>query len=214
MQKADQLGMVQDVNLKSVPHLSLQSGKRVVLDEVDALLLRRISETNSLTEAARLLGISYRNAWGRIKKIESSCGKQILETRVGGAAGGSSRLTSEGMSLFREYRSTRKYIFNALDDRESAGNVRYKLSARNWIGAKIARIEKGDITSLIKMAAKAPVTLTSIISNEAVEDLGLHEGDEVVAIVKSTEVMVGKPFPSTRGQKTKASGVQLAASDS
>lgn len=184
--------MVNDASLESVPHLSLQSNKRVVLDEVDALLLRRISETNSLTEAARLLGISYRNAWGRIKRIESTLGKQVLETRSGGRAGGSSKLTAAGISLFREFRSTRKYLFNALSDKEFAGHASYKLSARNRFRARVEKIERGEITSLIKMVAKEPIALTSIISNEAVEDLDLQEGDEVIAIIKSTEVMIGK----------------------
>jgi len=181
-----------DAKLKPVPRLSLEDERRTVLDELDAILLRRISETTSLTEAAELVGISYRNAWGRIKKIESSTGKQILETRVGGTTGGSSKLTVDGMSLLREFRSVRKYLFNALDDRVSAGNVSYKLSARNRIKAKITRVERGNITASIKMDVIAPSRLTSIITNEAVEDLGLKEGDEVEAIIKSTEVMIAK----------------------
>lgn len=189
--------------MESVPHLSLRGSKGVVLDEIDALLLRRISETNSLAEAAKILGISYRNGWGRIRRIESSRGKQILETTSGGATGGSSRLTPEGMSLCEEYRSVRKYLSSVLDDRESAGNVGYKLSARNRIRAKVTKVDKGDITSLVKLASDSLVKLTSIISNEAVEDLGLHVGDEVEAIIKSTEVMVARPFflPATGRQR-------------
>ena len=166
--------------------------KRTVLDEVDARLLRRISETNSLTEAAKLLGISYRNAWDRINRMESRTGKKILESKAGGASGGSSRLTADGTALLREFRRVRKFLFNALEDRASAENIGYKLSARNRIGAKIIEIEKGDITSKIKMVTANPVALTSIISKEAVEDLDLQEGDQVEAIIKSTEVMVGK----------------------
>jgi molybdate transport system regulatory protein len=195
--------MPHDVKLEPAPHLSLEDRRRTVLDEVDALLLRRISETNSLTEAAKLLGISYRNAWDRIKRMESGSGKKILVSRAGGASGGSSRLTQDGMALFREFRRVRKYLFNALDDRASAGNVGYKLSARNRIGARITGIEKGDITSLVKMVTSKPVVLTSIISKEAVEDLGLREGDEVEAIIKSTEVMVGKVTPSPTHKKMK-----------
>lgn len=187
--------MVSKRELESVPHLSLQGNRGVVLNEVDALLLHRISETSSLTEAARLLGISYRNAWGRIKRIEANTGRQILETASGGATGGSSRLTPDGMALYKEYRNVRKYISSVLFDRESAGNVGYKLSARNRIRAKITKVEKGDITSLVKLASVSTVNLTSIISNEAVEDLGLQAGDEVQAIIKATEVMVAKPTP-------------------
>jgi molybdate transport system regulatory protein len=192
-----------DVKLKPVPHLSLEDKKQTVLQEVDARLLRRISETNSLAEAAKLLGISYRNAWDRIRRLESRSGKKMLESKAGGAAGGSSRLTPDGMTLFREFRSVRKYLFNALDDRDSAGNVGYKLSARNRVKAKITTIKKGDVIAMIKMAATDPVALTSIISNEAVEDLGLQEGDEVQAIIKATEVMVAKGIPSSRDKKTK-----------
>jgi len=177
---------------KPVPHLSFEIGSRVILDEIDARLLRRISETGSLTEAARMLGISYRNAWGRIKRVESSTGVRIISAQSGGASGGGSSLTPEGIALFKEFRRTRKYLFNALDDREAAGNVRYKLSARNLVGATVAEVERGDITSKITMASKDPVRLTSIISNEAVDDLGLKVGDEVEAIIKSTEVMVAK----------------------
>jgi len=191
------------VKLKPVPHLSLEDKKQTVLQEVDARLLRRISETNSLAEAAKLLGISYRNAWDRIRRLESRSGKKMLESKAGGAAGGSSRLTPDGMTLFREFRSVRKYLFNALDDRDSAGNVGYKLSARNRVKAKITTIKKGDVIAMIKMAATDPVALTSIISNEAVEDLGLQEGDEVQAIIKATEVMVAKGIPSSRDKKTK-----------
>lgn len=191
------------MRLKPVPHLSLEDKKHTVLDEIDALLLRRVSETGSLTEASKLLGISYRNAWGRIRKIESAFGNQVLDTRIGGAAGGSSRLTPEGMSLLGEFRSTRKYLFNALDDKESAGNVGYKLSARNRVHARILKIEKDGITASIKMQTTAPVTLTSIISKDALEDLDLHNGDEVVAVVKSTEVMVAKPVPPSTREKVK-----------
>lgn len=195
--------MQHDAKLKPVPHLSLEDKKQTVLEEVDARLLRRISETNSLTEAARVLGISYRNAWDRIKRLESRSGKKILESKAGGVTGGSSRLTPDGMTLFREFRSVRKYLFNALDDRDSAGNVGYKLSARNRVRAKITTIKKGDVIALIKMAATDPVALTSIISNEAVEDLGLQEGDEIQAIIKATEVMVAKATPLSRDKKTK-----------
>jgi molybdate transport system regulatory protein len=193
-----------DVNrptVKPVPHLTFQSDRQTVLDETDALLLRRISEKGSLTDAARMVGISYRNAWGRIKRLESNCGVRILDTKVGGATGGSAMLTPQGLALFKEFRHMRKYLFNAMDDSESAGNVRYKLSARNIVGSTVVSVQRGDITSLIRMTSPAPINLTSIISNEAVDDLGLREGDRVQAIIKSTEVMIAKPMPMLQRKK-------------
>lgn len=188
------------VSVKAVPHLSLQTDRAVALDEIDAQLLRRISETGSLVKAAKGLGISYRNAWGRVKRVELMLGTKLLESKSGGAVGGGSRLTPEGAALFKEFRRTRKYLFNVLDEQENAGNVRYTLSARNLVGARITRVERGDVTSLVRMSAEDPVSLTSIISNEAVDDLGLEEGDRVAAVIKSTEVMIAKRIQGRRGR--------------
>lgn len=193
--------MKRGVSVKAVPRLSLQTDKSVILDEVDARLLRRISETGSLTRAARDLKISYRNAWGRVKRVELTLGTKLLETRSGGSVGGGSRLTPEGMALFKEFRTTRKYLFNVLGEREYSGNVRYTLSARNMFGARVTKLERGDVTSMVRMSTDAPVSLTSIISNEAVDDLGLKEGDRVAAVVKSTEVMIAKRSGERRGRK-------------
>jgi molybdate transport system regulatory protein len=190
--------MVRKGDVEPVPHLSLQSDRETVLDEVDAMLLQGIAETSSLTEAAREVEISYRNAWDRIRRIESKSGKKMLESSTGGPEGGSSRLTKDGQAMLREFRRVRDYLTFALDDREAAGNVRYKLSARNAFDAKITKIEKGEITSLVRMTSVSPVQLTSIISKEAVDDLGLSEGDEVKAVVKATEVMIAKAAPSDR----------------
>jgi molybdate transport system regulatory protein len=177
---------------RPVPHLALQAGRETLLDEVDALLLRRVSETGSLVAAAKSIGISYRNAWGRIKRMEARFGLKILSSSSGGATRGGSSLTPEGVSIIKEFRRMRRYLFDALEDQESAGNVRYKLSARNLIRARVSKVERGDITSLVKMVSTGPVNLTSIISNDAVDDLGITEGEDVDAVVKSTEVMIAK----------------------
>ena len=190
--------MAPRADVEPVPHLSLQSDREKVLDEVDAMLLQGIADTDSLTEAARRVDLSYRNAWDRVRRIEAKSGKKVLESSTGGPEGGSSRLTKEGQSLLREFRRMRDYLVYALDDREAAGNVRYKLSARNAFDAKITKIESGEVTSLVRMSSVSPVHLTSIISKEAVEDLELREGAEVKAVVKATEVMVAKALPPGR----------------
>jgi molybdopterin-binding protein len=44
----------------------------------------------------------------------------------------------------------------------------------------------------VKVEIKMPVTVTAVITKEAVEDLDIKVGDEVEAIVKSTEIMIAK----------------------
>jgi molybdopterin-binding protein len=67
-----------------------------------------------------------------------------------------------------------------------------KLSARNQFKGKVVGVEKGVITAKVMIEVKVPVTVTAVITKESVDELNLEEGDEVVAIVKSTEVMIAK----------------------
>lgn len=67
-----------------------------------------------------------------------------------------------------------------------------KISARNRLKGTVEKVEKGPITSLVKIEVQMPVTITAVISKEAVEDLDLKPGDKVEAVIKATDVMVAK----------------------
>jgi molybdopterin-binding protein len=66
-----------------------------------------------------------------------------------------------------------------------------KLSARNQLKGKVINVEEGLITSKVVLDLGNGNTISSIISKEAIADLGLKEGVEAVAIIKSTEVIIG-----------------------
>jgi len=66
-------------------------------------LLNSIETHGSLRAAAEVLKISYRKAWGDIKKAEKGLGRSLIERRRGGAAGGSTTLTPEGKKLIAAY---------------------------------------------------------------------------------------------------------------
>jgi molybdopterin-binding protein len=66
-----------------------------------------------------------------------------------------------------------------------------KISARNVLAGKVLEIVTGTVTSHVKIAVGA-ATVTAAITNEAVVDLGLKVGDDAFAIVKASDVMVGK----------------------
>jgi len=67
-----------------------------------------------------------------------------------------------------------------------------KLSARNGLKGKVISVEKGIITAKVKVQIMVPAVVTSVITKEAVEDLDIKVGDEVEAIIKSTEVLIAK----------------------
>jgi molybdopterin-binding protein len=67
-----------------------------------------------------------------------------------------------------------------------------KLSARNQISGKIVKVEKGQITAHVQIDVGKGVILTASITNEAVDELKLKKGDKAMAVIKASDVMIGK----------------------
>ena len=67
-----------------------------------------------------------------------------------------------------------------------------EISARNGLKGKVEEVKLGEVMASIKINVEEPNTITAVITRESAEELGLTEGDDVKAIVKSTEVMVAK----------------------
>lgn len=67
-----------------------------------------------------------------------------------------------------------------------------KLSARNQLKGKIVEVRKGETTAHVRIEIGAGVIVTASITNEAVDDLGLRTGDEGYAVIKASDVMIGK----------------------
>lgn len=67
-----------------------------------------------------------------------------------------------------------------------------KLSARNVIPGTVTKVVRGQTTAHVKIDIGGGNTITSAITIEAVDDLGLKAGDKVSAIIKSSDVIVGK----------------------
>jgi len=67
-----------------------------------------------------------------------------------------------------------------------------KLSARNAFHGKIEQVHKGVTTTIVKVDIGNGVIATSSITNEAADELDLKPGDAVTAIIKSSDVIIGK----------------------
>lgn len=67
-----------------------------------------------------------------------------------------------------------------------------KLSARNVISGFVVGITRGQTTAHVKIDIGGGKTITSAITVEAVDDLALKQGDQVSAIIKASDVIVGK----------------------
>lgn len=66
-------------------------------------LLQTIDRTGSLRAASELLKISYRKAWGDLKKAQENLNVTLVEKQRGGNKGGRTVLTDEGKKLVEAY---------------------------------------------------------------------------------------------------------------
>jgi len=67
-----------------------------------------------------------------------------------------------------------------------------QLSARNQLRGKILSIRTDGLMAEVTIDICTRQMLVSVITRASAEALGLRQGDQVTAVVKSTEVMVGK----------------------
>jgi len=67
-----------------------------------------------------------------------------------------------------------------------------KLSARNVMKGRVIKVTRGATTAHVKIDVGGGTVMTASITNEAVDDLGLKEGDAAYAIVKASDVIVAK----------------------
>ncbi|MCC6377193.1 MAG: TOBE domain-containing protein [Burkholderiales bacterium] len=67
-----------------------------------------------------------------------------------------------------------------------------KLSARNVLAGKVVDVRRGATTSHVKIQIAGGAIVTASITNEAVDELALKAGDTASAIVKASDVIVGK----------------------
>jgi molybdopterin-binding protein len=67
-----------------------------------------------------------------------------------------------------------------------------RLSARNKINATVTAINRGEAIANVVLDAGG-IRLVASVTVEAVRELGLAEGAEVVAIIKASDVILGVP---------------------
>jgi len=67
-----------------------------------------------------------------------------------------------------------------------------EISGRNQFKGKVVGVAFGGVMAEVRVMVDGN-EIAAIITRSSVERLGIKVGDEVVAIVKATDVMIGKP---------------------
>ena len=74
-----------------------------------------------------------------------------------------------------------------------AGPANVKFSARNQLAGKVSKLQKGAVNTEVAISLPGGTTVYSVVTNEAVMELGLKEGSEASALIKASHVILGIP---------------------
>ena len=66
-----------------------------------------------------------------------------------------------------------------------------KLSARNVLKGKVVKVTKGAVNSVVVLEIAPGIQITSVVTGDAVTELGLAKGKDAYAIIKAPNVMLG-----------------------
>lgn len=147
-------------------------------DAADAGSIKRNRRANLLfmtqyriSQAATLLGVSDDTVrrWvqaGRLSQIRDQSGRQ----------------TVDGIELARLAEENAKSADRGADDTKRS-------SARNRAVGLVTAIHKGDVAAQVDVQC-GPFRFVSLMTREAVDDLGLQVGDTAAAVVKATTVII------------------------
>jgi molybdate transport system regulatory protein len=198
------------VSLSFGPELSLlRDGKQVAGPERFELL-RQIAACGSISAAAQALGISYRTAWSAVEALNNLSGEPLVESSKGGSGGGGARLTPTGERLLAAYEhlcdGQRAFLdWMARGDFLAAGErdlpdylallsrLELRTSARNQLAGKIERADADGPRTTLQIRLMNAQTLSVLVSQRSVDDLGVRVGHTVVTLFKANAVRVVTP---------------------
>jgi molybdate transport system regulatory protein len=174
-------------------------------------LLAAIDDCGSISAAAKQAGISYKTAWDRINTMNNMSEQPLVLRAAGGARGGGTTLTSFGRQIvvgFQAMQEEHDAFVAEMDDRlDSVKDVakfiqrnRLRSSARNQYRGKVVKILPGAVNSEVELQISKQVSLIALITNDSLEQLLLKQGDEAIALIKSSWVLLSKDI----GIKTSA----------
>ncbi|MFC3816027.1 TOBE domain-containing protein [Lysobacter sp. GCM10012299] len=164
-------------------------------------LLAALGDAESITAAAKAVGLSYKAAWDAIDAMNNLSEQPLVERVVGGKGGGGTRLTDHGRRLVAAYQAVEdeneRFIerlnarmSGAAAELQTIGRLSMLTSARNHFVGKVVRIATGAVNDEVELELSGGARIVAIITHESLQHMALAVGDSAVALVKASSVIV------------------------
>lgn len=177
--------------------LIIRLQQKLFADPRRIALLQQIQHTGSISQGAKLAGISYKSAWDAINEMNQLADRTVVERATGGKGGGGATVTPYGqrlIQLFALLEQVQQQAFDVLqDDRLPLDSLlaaisRFSLqtSARNQLFGHVVQRDHQPVQQHIAVMLSDGVTIvTAAITEQSAERLQLQPGKEVLVLIKA-----------------------------
>lgn len=195
--------------------LALRGGGRSAVGRERIALLEAVETHGSISRAAQAVGLSYKAAWDALNAVNNLLPRPAIVGQTGGRHGGGAQVTEEGHSLIALFRLMEDRIARAAallndpgqgraDPIELLWRLGMKTTARNAFRCTVTEIHEGGVNCEVVMTLGEHTTLNAVITRESLIDLEIRIGNAVMALIKSSFVMLATgssaPLVSTRNR--------------
>ncbi len=139
--------------------LRIDLGPGISIGPGKVALLEQIERSGSLSQAARVLKMSYRRAWLLLDDINHGLAEPVTTASVGGSGGGGAQLTDFGRRVVAAYREVEKGALQLASQRLewlSAGAP----AAREDAGRRPINRPLARMATQVSQTAPAPAALS------------------------------------------------------
>jgi molybdate transport system regulatory protein len=204
-------------------HPDLQLGQALGHEASDKRIdiLRQVAQVGSISEAARITGVSYKAAWQAIETLSNLAGQPLVEKVVGGVGGGGAQLSLAGRRLLEaaeRFAQARATVLAGLQHDASLVlptvgllGLGLRTSMRNQLPCKVQSLHRTGNAVRVGLRLAQGTVLHSRITIESAELLGLRPELPVIALCKATAVNVAQTIAPREGRNSITGRVQRAS---
>lgn len=204
------------------PHAPLSLSQALGHDMADRriAILRRIGLGNSISQAARDVGVSYKAAWQALDTLTNLAGQPLVERAVGGAGGGGALITDAGRELLAAADAMEQARAEVLARWQGAGQgagvaaplvaaLALRTSMRNQWPCTVLALHAQGAQLRVQLQGRDAATqglhIYARITPESAQLLGLVPGLPCLALCKATAVQVhGGALPAAPAAQAQA----------
>lgn len=181
--------------------LTISVADKVFANPKRIALLQQISVCGSISQAAKLAGMSYKTAWDAVKDMNSRLPETVVSSEKGGKGGGGATLTTFGERLLQMYALTdqmQDMVLTALQDPtipmnsllDVMAHFSLKTSARNQLSGKITAMISNEFSDQIQVELACGQPFSAVITHSSSQRLALAMGKPILLLFKASQIIL------------------------